>query len=331
MSPREPGAGSGPPDPLARRAVPVSGPHVGRILLVAGGLVAVGLAAYMAGSDDASDPVRWIERPEFARPGPDLPAYDDLAATPAPPEPRFERPEPKAEPAPALRAGPRRDALLDRAMDAGVGGWSRRADEQGAAADGADPPDLAAGGCVVPPGTPIEAQTVNRVVSEQGGLVSATVTRDVWGAGFGCLAVPAGSTVTLEYRAGVARGRRRIEVANPVITRPWPRADRIAVQAMVGDRTGAAGLPGEVRVPWLATGLLVAASTAVDLGVAALTDGASLVGALLGRNADRPLDRAARDALEQGAVVTLAPGEPVVLLLGAALATDDFRAPGRGP
>lgn len=328
MSPGEPGAGSGTPDPLARRSVPVSGPHVGRILLVAGGLVAVGLAAYMAGSGEKPEPARWIERPELARPGPDLPAYDDLAARPAPPEPRFERPEPKAEPAPAPRAEPRRDLLADKAMDAGVGGWSRRADGQGGDAETAISP----GGCIVPPGTPIEAQTVNRVVSEQGGLLSATVTRDVWGAGFHCLAVPAGSTVTMAYRADVARGRRRIEVANPVITRPWPRADQVAVQAMAGDRTGAAGLPGEVRVPWLATGLLVAASTAVDLGVAALTGGGSLVGALLGRHADRPLDRAARDALEQGAVVTLAPGEPVVLLLGAALATDDFRVPpGRGP
>jgi type IV secretion system protein TrbI len=319
------------PDPLARRQVPVAGPHVGRILLVAGGGLAIGLAAYMAGRGGGPEPVRLVERPSLATPGPELPGYGDLAPKPAPPEPRFEQPEPKPAP-PAPRAERRRDELRDKAMDAGVGGWSRREDRDepagavtAASTAGAAENGAGQGSCVVPPGTPIRAQTLNRVVTERGGILAATVTHDVWGAGFDCLAVPAGSTLTLDYDTAAARGQSRVEVANPVLTRPWPRSDTVALAAMAGDAAGAAGLPGAVEVPWLRTGLLVAASIAVDLGAAALSGGGSLLGILLDRNAGRPLDEAARRALEQAPVVTLEPGRPVVLLLRGSLRTDDFR------
>ncbi|CAO3456044.1 Conjugative transfer protein TrbI [Azospirillum argentinense] len=45
--------------------------------------------------------------------------------------------------------------------------------------------------------------TVNRVVTERGGIVTARVTQDVWDAGFSCLTVPAGSVVTLDVGATV--------------------------------------------------------------------------------------------------------------------------------
>jgi len=122
----------------------------------------------------------------------------------------------------------------------------------------------------------------------------------------------------------VIPGQNRIEVKNPVIVRPWPRNDAVRLQAMAADATGASGLPGTVEVPWFQTGLLVAASTAVDLA-AALTDGGSLIGALLGRNIDSPLDKAAKDLLERQPVIRLQAGEQVTLFLRGALAANDFR------
>nr|WP_246500655.1 TrbI/VirB10 family protein [Azospirillum rugosum] len=215
-------------------------------------------------------------------------------------------------------------------MDAGVGGWSRKEEGRGTeTATQAGTSDFSAVGseCFVPPGTPIPLQSVNRVVTERGGILTARVTQDVWDAGFSCLAVPAGSVVTLDVGTGVGKGQKRIEVANPVITRPWPRSDAVRVAAVGADSTGAAGLTGSVQVPWFQTGLLIAASTAVDAGVAALTGGGSLIGGILGHAMDRPLDKAAKDLLDRAPVITLDAGEPVMLLLRGGLRADDF---GRG-
>src|SRR3546814_11627870 len=68
--------------------------------------------------------------------------------------------------------------------------------------------------CFVPPGTPIEAQTITRIVTERPGIVTAMVTRDVWSAGFDCLAVPAGSTLTMAYGTETTRGQKRIDIAD---------------------------------------------------------------------------------------------------------------------
>src|SRR3546814_14891023 len=114
---------------------------------------------------------------------------------------------------------PRRDELWDRALEAGVGGWSRRDDGRaidagGARATGTDggPMQTAekfapvASECFVPPGTPLEAQTITRIVTERPGIVTALVTRDVWRPGFDCLAVPACSP-SADRRVGKGGGR----------------------------------------------------------------------------------------------------------------------------
>ncbi|HEY0832912.1 MAG TPA: TrbI/VirB10 family protein [Azospirillum sp.] len=319
-----------PPDPLARRQVVTSGPHVARILVVAGAVIGLGLAAYMLGRGQGLDVPRALGSLELPRGEPVLPRYEDMAPKSPPPPlpaPRFDRQEPPPVPArPQARAAPKEDELRKKAMEAGVGGWSRRQEERGESGGPPSSPDAAAAGseCVVPPGTPIPLLTVNRVVSERGGIVTARVTQDVWDAGFSCLAVPAGSVVTLEVGASVSRSQKRIAVTNPVITRPWPRNDTVRVAAIGTDATGAAGLPGSVEVPWLRTGLLIAASAAVDVGVAALTGGGSLIGGLLGHAMDRPLDKAAKDLLDRAPVITLEPGEPVLLLLRGGLLGDEF-------
>ncbi len=178
----------------------------------------------------------------------------------------------------------------------------------------------------MPAGTPIPLQTISRVVTERGGVLTAQVTRDVWDAGSACLAVPAGSLVTLEVDSGVTKGQKRIAVAKPVITRPWPRNDTVQPVAVAADATGAGGLPGSVEVPWVQTGLLIGASAAVDLASAALPGGGSLLGSILGRGIESPLDRAVKNLLERAPVITLDAGEPLLLILRGALQADDFRS-----
>ncbi|MFP5516966.1 MAG: TrbI/VirB10 family protein [Alphaproteobacteria bacterium] len=322
-----------PSDPLERRRVITSGPHIARILLVLTVAVGLGLAAYMLGRSQGAGGV--LKAPillDRREPDAKLPSYADLAAPPSPappPTPRFEAP--KASPAPAkpqAHSPAKEDELRKKALEAGVGGWSRKEPDEAAPAGVPGRTDVAAAGsdCLVPPGTPIAVQTISRVVTERGGIVTAQITRDVWDAGFVCLAVPAGSLVTMEIGATVTKGQKRIAVAKPVITRPWPRNDTVQLVAMAADATGASGLPGTVEVPWVGTGLLIAASTAVDLASAALTGGGGLLGTILGRGMESPLDRAAKDLLERAPVITLEAGEPLLLVLRGALRADDFRS-----
>ncbi len=321
-----------PPDPLARHRVITSGPHVVRILLVAAAVIGLGLATYMLGRSQGGGGLPKLSAALGpTQPEPRLPSYEDMAPRPAPAPPsapRIEKKEaPPPPPRPPAKAAPKEDELRKKAMEAGVGGWSRKEDTGAVTAVQAGTSDFAVAGsdCFVPPGTPIPLLTVNRVVTERGGIVTARVTQDVWDAGFACLAVPAGSVVTLDVGAGVSKGQKRIEVANPVITRPWPRNDTVHAAAVGTDITGAAGLAGSVQVPWVQTGLLIAASTAVDVATAALTGGGSLIGGILGHTMDRPLDKAAKDLLDRAPVITLDAGEPVLLLLRGGLKADDFR------
>ncbi|WP_114859729.1 TrbI/VirB10 family protein [Azospirillum brasilense] len=321
-----------PPDPLARHRVITSGPHVVRILLVAAVVLGLGLAAYMLGRSQGSGLPKVLGSLELPRGEPKLPGYEDIAPKPAPAPPPVLRIKTTEPPPPSVRpqarAVPKEDELGKKAIDAGVGGWSRREEGTGSeairAASDFTPAD---GACVVPAGTPIPAQTITRVVSERGGILTAMVTRDVWDAGFSCLAVPAGSTLTMAYAPAVTRGQKRLEIANPVITRPWPKNDTVTIAAMTADATGASGLPGSVEVPWFRTGLLIAASTAVDVTTAVLTGGGSLLGALLGRNLDSPLDKATKDMLDRAPMITLEAGEPVTVILRSALRADDARGP----
>ncbi|WP_247878405.1 TrbI/VirB10 family protein, partial [Azospirillum sp. TSO22-1] len=281
-----------------------SGPHVVRILLVAAAVIGLGLVAYMLGrSQGAGGLPKLSAALGPTQPDPRLPSYEDMAPKSAPPPvPRIEKKDPPPPPArPQAKAPPKEDELRKKAMEAGVGGWSRKEEGTTVASAQAGTSDFAAAGsdCLVPPGTPIPLLTVNRVVIERGGIVTARVMQDVWDAGFSCLAVPAGPVVTLDVGSNVTKGQKRIEVVNPVITRPWPRNDMVRVAAVGADITGAVGLAGSEQVPWLQTGLLIAANTAVDVAAAALTGGGSLIGGILGHSIDRPLDKAAKDLLDR--------------------------------
>lgn len=350
-------------DILGRKQIATSGIHAGRIAICAALGMAVGLGTYLAGR--APPPAPKAQAGTVVSgpvPSADRAGYASLAA-PDPPQ-RPVLPTPRAPVALALPAAPAqttgsaKESLRERALAAGIGGWS--ADQRiapaparaGAAEDAQAPGGMPAaspaaaasqaarglvadmpasqfhrleGACIVPPATPVQATTLTAVVTEQGGIATALVTRDVWDAAFRCLAVPAGSMVTIEYGPSAARGQKRIEVRNPVIVRPWPRQDMLQPVAMAADAEGASGLPGAVQVPWFRTGLLIAASTAVDLAAAALSDGGSLFGAILGRNIDSPLDRAAKDLLDRAPVLRLEQGQPITLILRGAIQADEFR------
>lgn len=316
------------PDPLERRRVIVSGPHLVRILLVTSAVIGVGLVAYMVGRGQGGEGTsKLLTLFDHRPPEGKLPSYADLAPPP-PPAPRVEVPKPApAQPKPQMRGPAKEDELRKKALEAGVGGWSRKEPEESAPAGHREGTDFAAAGgdCIVPAGTPFPLQTISRVVTEQGGVLTAQVTQDVWDAGFACLAVPAGSLVTMEVGSSVTKGQKRIVVAKPTITRPWPRNDTVQPAAVAADATGAGGLPGSVEVPWVQTGLLIGASVAVDLASAALTGGGSLLGTILGRGMESPLDRVAKDMLERAPVIMLEAGEPLLLVLRGALRADDFR------
>lgn len=320
-----------PPDPLARHQVVPSGPHTRRIALAAGTAVGLGLLLYMAGGRDETPAS--TARLEVAPLPPPGPSYADLAPRPvpppppdpAPPTPRVALPAPAPEPRPQPRAAAPEDELRKKALDAGVGGWSRKEEARTAGSSGSFQPP--SGACVVPPGTPIHAQTVTRTVTERGGILVARVTRDLLCPDLAAVAVPAGSTLTMTYASAASRSQTRIEIANPVVTRPWPLNDTVELDAMTADATGEAGLPGAVDIPWFRTGLLIAASAAIDLGTAALSGGGSLIGGLLGRSLESPLDRATRDLLERAPVITLEAGKPVVVILRGALKVSLIGAP----
>jgi type IV secretion system protein VirB10 len=344
-------------DPLAPPAVRPAGLVAWKVAAVAGLAGTVGLATFMAMDRNGQAAAPQVARLVAAR-EPETRGYADLrqqASVAVPDRPPERPPAPAPAPAPrlteataAVPAGTapagggqrKRDDLWDRAMEAGVGGWSADDGERKAldgvqvasagAGTSANPlglPSFAGSACAgfVKPGTPIRATLINRVSTERGGIATLNVDADVWNTGMDVLAVPGASTMTVEYVGDVSRGQRRVAFANPTIVRPWPRSDVVQVSATTADASGASGLPGYVNVPWFQTGLLVAASTAVDLGVAALTGGGSILGAILADNADSPLDRVAKDLWERAPVIELDPGEQVLVFLKGGLCADDFR------
>jgi type IV secretion system protein VirB10 len=342
-------------DPLAPPSVRPAGLVAWKVAAVAGLAGTVGLATFMAMDRNGQAAAPQVARLVAAR-EPETRGYADLrqqasvAVPDKPPSPapaaapavqRLAEPAPAGSPSSAPSGGRRRDDLWERAMEAGVGGWSADDGErkaldgvQVAAAGGtgtaANPLGLTSftgSACpgFVKPGTPIRATLINKVATERGGIATFNVDADVWNTGMDVLAVPGASTMTVEYVGDATRGQKRVAFANPTIVRPWPRSDVVQVSAMTADASGASGLPGYVNVPWFQTGLLVAASTAVDLGVAALTGGGSILGAILADNADSPLDRVAKDLWERAPVIELDPGEQVLVFLKGGLCADDFR------
>ncbi|MBP2314409.1 hypothetical protein [Azospirillum soli] len=166
-----------PPDPPTRHRVVTAGPHVVRILLVAAVVIGLGLAAHMLGrSQGAGGLPKLSVALDPTQPEPRLPSYEDMASKPAPAPPpalRIEKKDPPPLPVrPPSKVAPKEDELRKKAMEAGVGGWSRKEDAGALALAQAGTSDFAAGSdCLVPPGTPIPLQTVNRVVTERDGLV----------------------------------------------------------------------------------------------------------------------------------------------------------------
>jgi type IV secretory pathway VirB10-like protein len=214
-----------------------------------------------------------------------------------------------------------------------IGGFSnkkvagaREKDEERRLAGGANGSDFTpVGSCFVPPGTGLPLQLETRIVTEKPGLAKGHTTRDIWNTGMDCLAVPAGAVVTFTYKGGVDRNDTRVETGEIQLRRPWPQDDMLTIKGAGGDPTGAAGMPARIDYPWVSTGLLILASTATKLGTAALSNGFSLYGPVIGQGVGSPIDEAAREALHRAAVGEIDIGTEVVVVLQQGFHASDSR------
>lgn len=231
------------------------------------------------------------------------------------------------------RGAPPRDDFWAQAGKE-IGGFSnkkvasvREKDEERRLASAGGSDFIPVGGCFVPPGTGLPIQLETRIITEKPGLAKGHTTRDIWNTGMDCKAVPAGSVITFAYKGGtgVSRNDTRVETGEIELRRPWPQDDMLTIKGAGGDTTGAAGMPARIDYPWVSTGLLILASTAAKLGTAALSNGFSLYGPVIGQGIGSPLDEAAREALHRAAVGEIDIGTEVVVVLQQGFHASDSR------
>lgn len=222
----------------------------------------------------------------------------------------------------------RADDFMQNGLKAGIGGfkaeekvleaaWSRK--------DGGSDFKKSGSKCWLPPGAFIPVQSVTRIITEKPGIVKAKVTVDIWDTSGTCLVLPAGSDLVADYAATATRGEKRVPISNMEIVRPYPADDVVTINGVGGDEFGAAGIPGETQTNFISTALLVTASVGLELATAALTDGGSLIGPIIGRNASNPLDQIANDLWNRPSVNKVDERSDMLLILRQGIKGDDFR------
>jgi hypothetical protein len=311
----------------------------GGILLAGGGLASWLLLGF--GDDDSRHASAAL--PSFRIETPAQRGYSDLArepekATPPTDPPRTAPATNRTSPA----AAPKRDELFDRARDGDVAiiaavspqdaGNKAKPRLSGVTTSDPDGTDFQAGAaCQVNAGTAIRANLDTAITTATGGTVRARVAQDVWDTALGsCLAIPAGSVFVGDVKRSDVRGQRRAEMTFTMLTRPHPRNDTLSLDVPGSDAMGRTGLPGRVNSHLGSQALLVLASTAVDLGKAALIGGPFGALAALAGNAGSPLDKAARDQLDRPPEIEVDPlvderaGE-LTLILRTHINADEFR------
>lgn len=183
--------------------------------------------------------------------------------------------------------------------------------------------------CRVNAGTGIPVTVDTAVSTAQNSTVRARVVQDVYDTATGsCLAIPNGSTFVGDVKRSDIKGQRRAELLFFSLTRPYPRGDTVELKVPGSDAMGRGGVPGDVDSHMGSQGLLVLASTAVDLGVAALSGGFGILGSILGGNAQRPLDRWAHDQLDRPPEINVDPLQGqgrMTVILREPIDADDVR------
>lgn len=128
------------------------------------------------------------------------------------------------------------------------------------------------------------------------------------------------------------RGQRVALMTFTHITRPPPRNDTIRIENRASDQMGRAGMPGEIEGYFWSQAGLVLASAAIDLGSAILVGGQGpwgILGGIMMSNADRPLNKAARDRLDLPPTILVDPledGGNLTLIVQEHINADDFRS-----
>lgn len=305
------------------------GARVLRFVLLGG--VAVGsIVWFMSGGKEEAKAygvvprMTGVEQTAGYQPEPEKPTVPQRTNTAPAADPKDER----RRSVPRSGGGGKKDDFMERGLKAGIGGykadekvieaaWTKKEKKSDFRKSGSD--------CWLPPGAFVPVRSVTRVVTEKAGIVKAKVTADVWDTSGTCLVLPAGTDLVADYAATTTKGEKRVPLSNLELVRPYPADDVVTVNGVAGDPTGAAGIPGETSSNLLSTALLVTASVGIDLATAALTNGGSLIGPIIGANAGRPLDQIARDLWQRPSVNSVDERTDLLLILRQGIAGDDYR------
>lgn len=177
--------------------------------------------------------------------------------------------------------------------------------------------------------TPIRAHTEQPITTDSPGYVTAMVIGDVYTSNKQCVAFPHGSRIYGETIGEVKEGQVRVTTVWTAIQRPEPRNDTIELSKVVGgEADGTPGIPGSVNNHWFRKFAFIAASSAIDLGSAALQgrgDGgfAVILGDSVASNARSPLDEFAKRQLDIPPSIEVEPRE-VSVTLSQHLSVDCF-------
>lgn len=168
--------------------------------------------------------------------------------------------------------------------------------------------------------TPIRAHTEQPIATDAPGYVTALTIGNVYTADKSCVAIPHGSRLYGETAGDVQEGQVKVTIVWTHLNRPQPRNDTIELSRVVGaDRDGTPGITGSVNNHWLRKFGFILASSAIDIGTAALGSrrggGNQLViGGTVAENARSPLDEFAKRQLDIPPTIEVEPKEISVML-----------------
>ena len=169
-------------------------------------------------------------------------------------------------------------------------------------------------------GTPLRAHTEQPITTDAPGYVTALVLNDVYTADKRCVAIPHGSRLFGETIGEVKEGQVRVTTVWTALTRPQPRNDTITLTRVVGaESDGTPGIRGTVNNHWWRKFGFIVASSAIDLGTAALSGRGSngtaiVIGGTVAENARSPLDQFVKKQLDIPPTIEVSPREISVML-----------------
>jgi len=149
------------------------------------------------------------------------------------------------------------------------------------------------------PGTVIPASLVTDLNSESSGPVIAQVTQTIYDSATGRIAlIPQGARLMGEYRSSSRYGQSRVAIIWSRLI--MPNGDEVALDEVVADPSGAAGVRGEVDNHWADVFGAAALGTLINIGVAT-TEEPQLTYGGVGAISRDPVDAAIADGVQRSA------------------------------